>query len=78
MTKCAHCRYTFKNMDEVPCIGCFNHDKFENYHRQTQADRIRAMSDEELVNWISFETASDEGWNHGSEDLIDWLKKEVE
>lgn len=36
----------------------------------TNADRIRAMSDEELAKWLSQEYRSD--------DWLEWLKEEVE
>jgi hypothetical protein len=40
-------------------------------HKQTNADRIRAMSDEELAEWIVSITEDDtEGW-------LDWLRQEA-
>ena len=45
----------------------------QHYRTLTNADRIRAMSDEELAEWFDGELPSKpkEWW-------LDWLKKEVE
>lgn len=46
---------------------CLNYDE----KPQTNADKIRAMTDEELADWIISITEDDtEGW-------LDWLKQEV-
>lgn len=46
---------------------------------KTNADRIRAMSDEELAEWLNgqYEYASIMGWQHDSS-LLDWLQSEAE
>ena len=43
MSKCRKCRH--QNEVEI-CEGCYDNDAYEGY---TNADRIRAMSDEELA-----------------------------
>jgi hypothetical protein len=43
----------------------------KRYAKPTNADRIRAMSDEELAEWIIEETEDDTpGW-------LEWLKQEA-
>lgn len=42
----------------------------------TNADRIRAMTDEELAEWISCNCVGD-GYGNEAEDWLDWLKQEV-
>ena len=43
---------------------------------QTNADRIRAMSDEELAKYL-FEIGYDEGWP-SAKYALDWLKQPAE
>lgn len=43
----------------------------------TNADRIRAMSDEELAEWLSCNCTGD-GYGNSSEDWLDWLRQEYE
>lgn len=45
-------------------------------HRETNADRIRAMSDEELANWWCFMQMAYDFQN--PVETLKWLKKEVE
>ncbi len=46
---------------------------------QTNADRIRAMSDEELAEWVwGAETAGRAYGPRGKKAWIDWLKEEAE
>lgn len=45
---------------------------------QTNADRIRAMSDEELADWVwGAETAGRAYGPRGKKAWLDWLKKEA-
>lgn len=45
--------------------------------RPTNADRIRAMSDEELAEWISCNCIGD-GYGNSEAEWIEWLQQEVE
>lgn len=64
MDECKNCA----NADNEYCFACDNGNQFKPV---TNADRIRAMTDEELAEWIISIT----------EDLttrwLDWLKQEA-
>lgn len=49
---CTGCKY--ENQDEhlEPCFHCEGTKQGDKYSRMTNADRIRSMSDEELVKFI--------------------------
>jgi len=50
----------------------------ENYHskyKKTNADRIRAMSDEELANWFAIISSSKP---QSSPEWLEWLRREVD
>ena len=49
MKHCQDCRYT-DNMGKWPCDDCVKGDKWEE-KLMTHADKIRAMTDEELAEW---------------------------
>ena len=51
----------------------------EQYRAQhtTNADRIRAMTDEELAEWISCNCTGD-GYGNSTGEWLDWLKQEVD
>lgn len=42
----------------------------------TNADRIRAMTGEELAEWLSCNCTGD-GYGNSAEDWLDWLKEEA-
>ena len=75
-------------MESKECMGC-KQNAVDKYKRMTQADRIRAMSDDELAEFIeqvstdSMETISfghkeyEEIWEH-KETVLQWLQSEVE
>jgi len=44
-------------------------------HTESRADRIRAMSDEELAEWLSCNCTGD-GYGNSAEDWLNWLKEE--
>ena len=44
--------------------------------KPSNADRIRAMTDEELAEWLSCNCTGD-GYGNSAEDWLDWLKQEV-
>lgn len=59
----------------VTVNGC---SRFEQKEKQTNADRIRAMSDEELADWVwGAETAGRAYGPRGKKAWLDWLKQEV-
>lgn len=53
MKNCKNCRYKGRPTYIDPCAGCHEFDKFELKSTTTNADRIRAMSDEELAEFIN-------------------------
>ena len=46
MITCMECKH-YPPKKEWPCVDCLDHDRYEK--PQTTADRIRAMTDEELA-----------------------------
>ena len=42
----------------------------------TWGDKIRAMTDEELAEWLSCNSTGD-GYGNSAEDWLDWLKQEA-
>ena len=91
---CANCKYSEPMCGALACMGqkyapCVRQtDSCENWKsaKQTNADRIRAMSDEEMAAW--FEELHDRNTcpEFGAWDCnpsckkcwLDWLKQEVE
>ena len=50
---CNTCKFELYNADEIPCKNCGMDDReYWLPKPQTNADRIRAMSDEELAKFI--------------------------
>lgn len=65
--------------DNRPCI--FSEDCFEPEERKpmTNADRIRAMSDEELAYFLAYSWAtSARAWQKDYGETLSWLHKETE
>lgn len=54
------------------CSGC---KRYKNKYKKTNADRIRAMTDEEIAEWASAITLNEFG---DKNDWLNWLKQEVE
>ena len=46
-------------------------------HKQTNADRIRAMTDEELAEWYWWMLRYVQGYTDSRVALLDWLKQEA-
>ena len=73
---CFTCKYENLSAESEPCEGCFDGSASKLFPK-TQADRIRAMSDEELTEFLKH-------WNWdnyivmGKSVVNDWLKQEVE
>lgn len=89
---CEGCRYLTPFDDQEPCNTCDSKSKYEPYI-MTNGDRIRAMSDEELMKIIGcpYDTKDGElhldncsrydkgGYNFDCEKCVmDWLKAESE
>lgn len=75
MKTCDTCKHY--NQILVPCYGCINMRAWEP-KPQTHADRIRAMTDEELAEWL----CDIAGWLPMYEGkmhpILDWLKEEAD
>lgn len=81
---------------DLKCINCNSYFNFDELYKQrigealkpkpiTNADRIRAMSDEELAKWISSRKETCPpikewkcSWKSCHECWLEWLKKEVD
>ena len=85
MLRCEKCRHRDVSADKYPCSECdFNVNDLFEPKKQTNADRIRSMSDEELAEflckvksdyqWLDHEFPSEEE----SEEWVEWLQSEVE
>lgn len=68
---CAWCKHFDNDDNKNVCGKCKDMNRFK-IARQTQADRIRAMSNDELAEWISDEREC------SYELTLNWLKQEVE
>lgn len=65
-----NCKHNSNLRDSEPCCRCDN--------RQTNADRIRNMSDEELAEFlITFKNTFGEEYE-GEVSCVDWLQSEAE
>lgn len=52
MATCQICKYAGNPKEKYPCSDCKGYSKYEYEKPQTNADRIRAMSDEELAKYL--------------------------
>ena len=60
MLRCEKCRHRDVSADKYPCSECdFNVNDLFEPKKQTNADRIRSMSDEELAEFLSENTNCD-------------------
>lgn len=70
---CEKCKYRYKSDCEYPCERCVHGCVVKEYYEpMTNADRIRAMSDEELAEHFS-ELIKDTYENEYCKDVNDWL-----
>ena len=85
--KCFNCAHRNDNAWHFRCAECAADDYFLWMgKKQTNADKIRQMSDEELAEYLNNELDACCGkpcdWNDPSTDCdtcwLDWLKQEVE
>lgn len=69
-TRTCNCKHNSNSRDNEPCCRCDS--------RQTNADRIRNMSDEELAEFlITFKNTFGEEYE-GEVSCVDWLQSEAE
>ncbi len=83
---CDNCKYDIFRLcgeeGKTPCDDCYSGnpptkwEPGENYEPQTNADRIRAMTDEELAVFI-FDIAWDGEYYHWM-DALKWLQQPAE
>ena len=76
---CKGCAYVSRGEHEAPCAKCAQNAS-DNYKRMTNADRIRAMSDEELADFIEMKQffALANNGTDGGEYTLKWLQSEAE
>ena len=78
MRMCGKCIHKEKVFTDYPCDGCNGVTYYEEPKPITNADRIRAMSDEELADflyetetqYIPIDLSVENNW-------LDWLKQEA-
>ena len=71
---CKLCKYENCSMESKECMGC-KQNSVDKYKRMTQGDRIRAMNDEELAEFLA-----NFAWDNEptKEETYEWLQSEVE
>lgn len=83
---CSGCKYEHLKGSEKPCCDCANM-YMDKYEPITNADRIRNMSDEELLDFICSIETYDEGSvktiengvsMHTVTEVREWLQSEAE
>ena len=76
---CKGCKNEHCSADSKECQGC-KQNAVDKYTRMTNADRIRAMSDEELADFIEMKQffALANNGTDGEEHTLKWLQSEVE
>ncbi len=88
--KCPECGRTMRpvhkhRLPDMPrhyfCTFCDamiseDHPDIHFKKKMTNGDRIRAMSDEELAEWLSCNIVGD-GYGNSTKDWLDWLKEGV-
>ena len=70
MATCNICKYAGRPIYKSPCSECKGFSKYEYEKLQTNADRFRAMSNEEQQNFVR------KFWE--IEDFVDWLQQPAE
>lgn len=73
---CRGCRY-YHSLADNHCLACDGSD----YTRPSHADRIRAMTDKELAEWLSMHLAVRQEYECNQKRTtawLDWLKEECE
>ena len=68
---CPHCVF---EKTEANCRGCFEGSHYKP-KPLTNADRIRAMTDEELCSFLYWDA---DGSGKAKQEWLDWLKQEAD
>ena len=77
MERCQRCKY--QNYMEFDACHICNNEKDMFRPRSTYADRIRAMTDEELAEWINKHDCHTNLYGYDpKEAILEWLKQEVQ
>ena len=69
---CKGCKYQYCSPESKECMGC-KQNSVDKYKRMTQADRIRAMSGEELAEFII--NNCDNPISQKNDDMCDYCEK---
>ena len=73
MSVCDNCMNFPCGEEKTSFISCYFYE-----HKKTNADRIRAMTDEELADWVwGAETVGRAYGPRGKAAWLNWLKQEV-
>lgn len=79
MGTCASCMYAGRPTYKSPCSECKGYSKHEAVEIRTEADKIRAMSDEELGIFLAEWAEKPWTWKKDGEgECLAWLKQPVE
>ena len=76
MPNCNICKYAGRPTYKSPCSECKEFSKYEYENKKTNADCIRAMTDEQLAMCL-YEVGYDEGWDK-PEYALEWLRQPAE
>ncbi len=76
MAGCSICKYENRGKHEFPCNECI-HNATDKFAPQTNADRIRNMTDEELAEYLSELIRNASDYITGEGNWLQWLKSEV-
>lgn len=77
MPACNICKYAGRPIYKSPCSECKGFSKYEYEKIQTNADRIRAMSIDELNDFLRKVSDHDDNcpYEYGSVKSLEWLEK---
>lgn len=75
--ECSNCKHKSKGEDEAPCNRC-ERNASDMWEMESNADRIRSMSDEELADWIvSHDDATERNGRLERRGIVQWLKSSI-
>lgn len=77
MPTCNICKYAGRPIYKSPCSECKGFSKYEYEKIQTNADRIRSMSIDELNDFLRKVADHDDDcpYEYGSAKSLEWLEK---
>lgn len=80
-SNCLHFRYLLTRNPAAPCETCVHHDHWQTTV-QTNADRIRAMTDEELAEFLAEYRCTHKAPHcmeaNCAQCWLEWLRQETE